>query len=304
MLRTSSVVAIAWALLSFSGEVSGQEKIEVRTTLAKMSKGEQPGYVVDIPQSSLKKVQQNWMRKIQEGNAIKIKSSGQELVLLSAVKREFMPDTVNIYSIFIDRGNMISLYFFLEKDSVFFAPSEDKTLLSAEKTDHSIRNYLREFATAQYKMAVEVELSREKGTLKDLEDDMKNLQGKEDKIKRAIDDKVNAIELAERKVADKDLEIEMKNQEIITLSLSMQQINSITEREAAMDKKKELEKDKKSMDKERLRLKRQISGYHTGIARNNRSISELQGKQAQKQQQIVARQAIVAGVQEKLANIK
>ena len=42
---------------------------------------------------------------------------------------------------------------FIEIDSVFFSPLEDKTQLSAEKTDSRIKNYIRKFAVEQYQLA-------------------------------------------------------------------------------------------------------------------------------------------------------
>ena len=142
-LQTGFYAALFLALNG--SNVFAQETIEVKNIQALMSKGNQPCYLVEIPQADLDFVQQNWIKKLQEGGKIKVKEVKSELVLEGVVKSELTKDTANIYSLLIQKENRIVLNVFVEIQGTFFAPKEDKTDLANDKTDNSIKNYIRSF---------------------------------------------------------------------------------------------------------------------------------------------------------------
>ena len=295
---------IILTLLLASLSASSQVTIEVKNTEAIMSKGTQPCYVVQIPQADLKTVQQNWIKKLQEGTKSKVKEIGQELLLAGAVKAEFTSDTVNIYSLLILKDSAIILNAFIEIDSTFFSPKEDKTDLASDKIDNSIRNYIRTFAVEQYKIAVEDELEGEEKILNTLEDDLEKLEKEEENLTKEISSLENDIEEKEREIKEIDIKSDQKQQEILGHSASMLTITGEAEKKAAKEKEKELEKEKKGLEKDRSKAKDDISSYKANIEKNQKEIEESQENQELKKDEILNQQEVVKQVQVKLGGIK
>lgn len=283
---------------------SSQDTIAVKTEKALMSKGMQTCYFVEIPQADLKTVQQNWIKKIQENNKVKVQESGQELILSGVVKSEITNDSLNIYSLLIQEENRIILHVFIENDTVFFTPSEDRADLSSAKIDSSIKNYLRSFAVDQYRIAVEDELEMQEKTLKTMQNDLEKMVKEEENLKKDISSYENDIDEKEREITELENSITLKNQEIATHQASMQTIALESDKKAALDKQKQLEKEKKDLEKERSKAKNNISDYKAGIEKNNKAIEQSKEDQSAKQQEITNQTTVVNQVQTKLDGIK
>jgi len=292
-------------LLILSGlNAFAQEVIEVKNTRAQMSKGSQTCYVVEIPQADLKTVQQNWIKKLQEGSKIKIREANQELVLEGVVKNEFTKDTVNIYSLLIQKDSMILLNVFVEIDSVFFSPKEDKTDLASDKIDNGIKNYMRSFAVDQYKLAVTAELEGQQKVLKTLQNDLEKLEKDEDNMIKDNSSLENDIESTEREIKEIDQNIDLKQKEILTHNTSMATIVLDADKKAAQDKQKQLEKEKNQLDKNRSKAKNDISSYKSDIEKNNKDIEKGMTLQEEKKEEITKQTEVVTRVQSKLNGIK
>lgn len=302
ILQTGFCATILFILTGLNA--LSQEVIEVKNTQAQMSKGTQPCYVVEIPQADLKTVQQNWIKKLQEGNKIKIKEVGQELVLAGVVKIEFTKDTANFYSLLIQKDSLISLNVFVEIDSVFFSPKEDKTDLASDKIDNSIRNYMRSFAVEQYKLAVTDELEVEQKILETMQNDLENLEKDEEDMIKDNSSLENDIDKTEREVKDIESNIDLKDMEILNHNTSMIAITSETEKKVAKDKQKELEKEKNKMEKDRSNAKDDISSYKSKIEKNNKDIEDGEKLQEEKKVEITNQTEVVNQVQIKLDGIK
>jgi uncharacterized protein len=294
----------ALILILVGSAAFSQENIEVKTTQAQMSKGMQTCYVVEIPQAELKTVQQNWIKKLQEGSKIKVKEINEELVMPGVVKMEFTKDTVNIFSILIQKDSSIFLNVFVEIDSVFFAPKEDKADLANDKIDSSIKNYTRSFAVEQYKLAVTDELEGQQKVLESLEDDLKKLEKEEENLGKDNSTLENEIDKTEREISDIEKQIELKNKEILDHNVSMQNIGLEADKKAAEDKKKDLEKEKKQLEKERTKAKDEVSSDKSQIEKNKKAIEDSKEQQVAKQDEITKQNEVIAKVQTKLNGIK
>jgi hypothetical protein len=281
-----------------------QENIQVTIKQAQMSKGNYPCYSVKIPQAELKSVQQNWVKKLQEGNKIKVKEVDQELTLIGALKPELTPDSVNIFSLLVQTDSAVTLNMFIEIDSVFFGPKDDKTDLASDKTDNSIRNYIRAFAVEQYKQAVTDELEAQQKILKDLENDLEKLVKEEENLVKENSDLENNIEASEREIQEIDNNLTLKNQEILAHNTTMQTIVLEADKKAAQDKQKVLEKEKNQLEKSRSKAKDQISDDKSQIEKNEKAIKQSQEDQVLKQGEITTQNELIIAVQNKLTGIK
>jgi DNA repair exonuclease SbcCD ATPase subunit len=281
-----------------------QEIIEVKITQAQMSKGSQSCYVVEIPQAEPKTVQQNWIKKLQEGTKIKVKEINQEFVLAGVLKTEFSTDTVNIYSMLFQKDSTISLYVFVEFDSVFFKPNDDKTDLTSAKKDNSITNYIRSFAVDQYKLAVTAELEDQQKILKTLQKDLEKLEKDEENMIKENSSLENDIDKTEREIKDIEAAIDLENKGILSHITSMQNIVSEADKKAAQERQKDLEKEKNKLEKDRSKAKNDISSYKSKIEKNKKDIKEGEKLQEEKNEEITIQTELVSKVQAKLGGIK
>jgi hypothetical protein len=297
-------VCLVLFFFMMSLSVSSQEVIEVKNIKALMSKGTQTCYLVEIPQADLKIVQQNWIKKLQEGTKIKVKVINQELLLPGVVKIELSPDTANIYSLLIQKENRIVLNVFVEFDSVFFEPKEDKTDLANDKIDNSVKNYVRSFAVDQYKLAVGNDLEGEQKVLETMQDDLKKLEKDNENMVKDISSLENDIDKTEREVKDIESNINLKNKEILENNVSMATIVLEADKKAAQEKQKGLEKEKNKLEKERSKAKDDISSCKSKIDKNNKDIKDNEEQQEAKKEEITSQTEVVSKVQTKLDGIK
>jgi hypothetical protein len=302
-LRKGSFVAIF--ILAFSMTGRAQEKIEVTNIQALMSKGLQTCYAVAIPEADRNIVQQNWIKKLQEGVKNKVKTINQELVLSNVVKSELSKDTMTIYSLIIQREeNRVILNVFFEIGGAFFGPKEDKTDLASDQTDNNIKNYIRSFAVEQYRLAVSNELEGEHKVMESLQDDLKKLVKEEESMTRENSSYENDIDKTEREIKQIESNIDLKNKEILSNNTGMLTITGEAEKKAADEKQKNLEKERNKLEKDRSRAKDDISSYKSKIDKNNKNIEESKKSQAEKQEDIDKQAEIVKQVQAKLDGIK
>ncbi len=291
-------------ILAFPFRGSAQETIEVKNSTAQMSKGSQPVYLAEIPMASLKAVQAAWTKRLQENIKIKVADNKGELTLANAVKTEIAPDTVSIYTILIEKEDRIVMNVFLQTDSVFFSPNNDKTALAAEKTDNSLKNYIRRFAVEQYRAAATLKLEAEEELLETKQEELEKLVKEEESLKKENSGLENEIEKTEREIASLDQEIDLKNQEITSHKTSMLAIVLEDEKKAAADKDKELEKDKKKLEKERQGLRDEISDMKSSISRNTESIEDGERAQEAMKEEITAQTTAVSEARTFLNGIK
>lgn len=300
----STFTGFAIALSMLFHPVKAQENIEVSINPAQMSKGTQPCYSVTIPQAELKSVQQGWIKKLQENNKAKVKESGQELIFAGGLKAEIAPDSVNIYTLLVPTDSSVTLNLFIEIDSVFFSPKEDKTDLASDKTDNNIRVYVRSFAVDQYRLAVENELENEQKTLKTMQNDLEKLQKDEKNLKNDNVSLESEIESTEREITEIDQNILLKNQEIFEHNASTGKLALEADKKAALDKQKDLEKEKNQLEKSKAKAKEKVSDDKSEIKKNEKAITESEEQQALKQEEITKQNEVILKVQTKLNGIK
>jgi len=291
-------------IIMMSHAIIAQNIMQVTLTQAQMSKGMQPCYNVAIPNADLNTVQKNLIKKIQENNKVKFIEQDMELQFLGLVKKELTNDSINIYCLIIQKDTLIEINMFVESDSVFFKPNEDKTDLASDKIDNSIRNYLLSFANEQYRLVVKKELDAEENLLANKQDELEKLVKEEENLKKENASLENDIDEYEREVTEIEKNIEAKNDEITKHTLFMQTIVLEEDKKAAEDNHKDLEKEKKQLVKDRGKAKDDISSSKSKIEKNNKTINENLELQEQKKLEIESQQEVVLQVQKKLEGIK
>lgn len=302
ILKFISLAAIFF--LCISNLAFSQETIEVKIEKATMSQGIQTAYIVRIPLAILKDVQGNWVKRLQENIKTKVINVNDEYLLSDVVIGEITLDTLSIYSLFIEKEDGVVLNVFVQIDSAFFSPKEDKTHLAAEKIDNGIKNYVRRFAVDQYRYFAENDLEAEQKILKGLQDEYDKLGKDNEKLKKDISSLENNIEKTEREIASLDQEIDLKNKESLTHKTGMQALVLEDEKKAAQARDKELEKEKNKLEKDRTGLKNDISDMKSDIEKNEKTIDDNIKLQEEKQKEIDFQEEEVAKAQAVLNGIQ
>jgi len=301
---TKSILLLTIVSLLLANSSFAQETIEVKCEKAVMSQGMQNAYSVNIPMGILKDVQTGWIKKLQENNKVKPVKINDEFVMPGILVSAITADTISIYSLFVEKENSVVMHVFMQIDSVFFSPNEDKTQLAAEKIDNGIKKYIRDFAVAQYRLFAQEDLEAEENILKNLENEHEKLGKQIEGFKKDISSLENGIEKTEREIASLDKEIELKNQQVLDHKTSMLSLSTDIEKDAAKDKEKDLEKEKNKLEKERMGKKNDISDMKSDIGKNEKNISENEKLMDEKLEEINKQKEEVSKAQALLTGIK
>jgi len=290
--------------LLISGTVVSQQKIEVTTMQANMSKGKQTCYYVNIPQAGLKTIKQQWMKKLQANTKTKVTENGEELVIIGMVEHSITKDTMNIYSMIFPEDTTTRLAAFFEIDSVFFSPNEAEEDLMNEKVDKSIQAYLREFAVTQYRDAVTDELDKEQEKYEDLQKELKKLVNDEEDMEKAIPNAENDIKDAENSIDDLERQMSRQSTRIEDKRIAMAAMTSEEMKSEASDEIKEMEKERHKLQKKRDNERDKIIDLKSDIKKNEKGIENGKKLQEEKQEEINQQKLVVDRVTQKLAGIK
>ena len=152
-----------FSLLFFSSAlfVSAQKQITVQQTVQAMSKGTQPCYITEVPQTGLKDLEKDWIRYLNATNRKgKVSNSGGEIMMRGADNKDVSGEIFNLYSKLVATPDGVGLTVWLTpNDTVFFNPQLDKA------EDIAAHDYIRNFAVSEYYLAVKDELAKEKDNL-------------------------------------------------------------------------------------------------------------------------------------------
>ena len=111
-----------------------QENIEVIQKSVSMSQGEQPAYIVNVPQSDYELVLNAWKKVIRQNTKSKVEEKEHELFIAGTQITSIHHKPINIYSAVINKDSVVKVVAVYEIDSVFFAFSEEEPNLKNEKT--------------------------------------------------------------------------------------------------------------------------------------------------------------------------
>ena len=302
-LSVSLLAVIAGVILSF--QTSAQTKIEITEKKITMSKGEQPAFIVEIPQANVENVKKSWSKLIRQNTKSKVTEDGKEIVILNTLINSISDSLINIYSAVIQSDSAVKLISLFEIDSTFFSFEGDKKDMNYESTYQGIKHFLYDFAVDEYKKAVEEELKEESKELKDLNNEMEKLVKQTEsylkKIKHNESDSLNA----EAQIASLEIDKQRKQAEIDSKKESMSSVAGDKElMNEAKKHLKNLEKERKKIEKEIDKYKDEIVECHSENVELKRDVEENNKHKEELILTIQKQQETVKKVTEKLENIK
>ncbi len=293
------VKLILLSLISYA-QVDFQLSIEKRN----MSKGEQVGYMIEIPQADLNTVKKNWIKLLQEETKEKAIVTDHEIFVKDAVIKEIVQKPINIYSYVYKVDTIIRIYSFFEIDSVFFEYSGSESDIAGEKILNGITNFKRKFAINQYIIAVNDEMETEQKNLKVLQSDLKKLQKQNESYHKEIE--VNKQNISE---SNDELNMLDKDNERLMSSITEKrsEISSISDKDQKKAENKvlkDLESEKKKVGNRIEKEKTKIVEYESAIEIDEKNIEKNLELQKAKEAEIEAKEEEIKVITQKMDGIK
>src|SRR5215204_1845629 len=232
-----------------------QKDIEVVAVNKQMSRGEQSGYQVMIPEGNLKDIMSAYRKQLEQNTKVDAKEMGGELVSYGVMNKNFSSKPFTVFSTFLETPEGVDMTVFVTEDSVnFIGEKSQREKLTA------LKKSVRDFAVTEYKKITSKKLKVETDKLNKLKKDLANNMEDES-------DNMKDIGKKEREIENYTVKIESNRsaQYSITDQISRQQykVNDINDKKSseyqqASKNLKTYQGEKKSMEKETEKMGRKI----------------------------------------------
>lgn len=189
--------------------VFAQANIVVNEVLAIMSKGQQTGFEVIIPEADKKSVDENWIKLMKRYKA-KVSSSKKSVEIFSdnANIPVVSENTVDIYSISQQLTNGVQFVVFVDLGGAFVSSAQYSLAFNAFEA------VLRQFAIDELKRTVDRQIAEEEKALKALEKELGSLQKEKDNHIKEIERCRAIIAQREQDIVNNDNNQATKSQQI------------------------------------------------------------------------------------------
>ncbi len=283
----------------------GQEKIEVVQKSVKMSQGEQPAYIVKVPQSNYDQVLKEWTKIIRQNTKSKVEETEHEIIIKGTQIPDISIDPINIYSAVINADSSVKIVAVYEIDSTFFSFTEEQADLQTEKTHHHIKHFMRGFAVEQYNYAVGVELSEAEKLLKTKNKELKELGKQNEVYQKEMKESEQNIKNSEDLISSYEQDNERKLSEINSEKESIASLSGDENlSDEAKDQLKVLEKEKWNIEDKLEKEQKNIVKYQSNIEDLTKYIEDNSEKQLEKKAEIDKQEDVVNATKTKLEGIK
>ncbi len=274
------MVFLLVTLLLFPFALRAQEPIRVTLQQILLSRGNQPAYMVTIPECDPAHVVKSWKSLIRQNTKSKVVNEGNEIVIRGTSIQAISDRAFTIYSLVINRFPSLDLYAAFELDSNrFFAAQDTANNIQVAKTHSEIRHFLRDFAISEYRFVVNQQVDKEKKHMDLLKSKFEDMSDQVEKLNKKIASNEQGIRNTEDNIAGTVRENERKMAEIDSKKAA---ISAIKDPELLKEGKSQLrsaEKEKRSIEKELESARKKIVGYQADIERYKRDIEDIVRRQ-------------------------
>lgn len=265
---------------------AAQEPIEVKVEERPSSQGVVTAFEVVVPQAKESDAIDLWKKTIIPRGLFrknpKMEKEKDEWIVRDIVISDITTMPVNVFTQVSSFPGNIYVRIFLQSEGGFIGSAG-----SSPSTTEAARKYVREYAVALYKQAVENELKHEEGKQKALENDLSKMQRKN----KSFDKKVRDAQKEEA-----EMKGEVKRQETM-LENSPEVIHLETTGKEKRTPQEELEKQIKDGEKDIRKAQKAQSKFE-------RRISKIEREQRAKEDEIANQKTKVEEVRTKLKNIR
>lgn len=281
-----------------------QVTIEVKEEIKTISRGDQPAFVVEIPNGDYKTIEKEWIRFLEDGTRLKVEAVSNELNIHGALFKNITLDSVNVYSSVYKLDSSIRVIACFELDSVFISSlsgNPRQIELAA-----ALKSAVREFAVEQYIDVYKEKLEAENKQLQTLEKERLDKENAIEKNQKSIKGDEESIRRSEENIEIIEGDIELKNTEIKNKKAVVASLKSYDpEGYKVADKELNgLEREKNKMEKEREKEHKNIVEYNNDIKESERSIKMLEEEVEGIEQQIADQKDRITQIKDEKDRIK
>jgi hypothetical protein len=284
-------------LLLLSGLSSAQDSLFVVSVRSSMSRGEQPGFSIRIPQINPKDLGSGWKKYLRNQSKNGVSLEGNEWIMNRGPVKALGDDSLVVYARFREEvGACLGEFFIGSDDQNFFSGDHTKAAL--------VRGWIRDFGVAQYREAVEDELKQAQRTLETHEQELRSLENANDNAEKKIRENKRDIDRLQSSIGDNKREQELKSQQILEQKKTVSLYPDGELRDAEEKKLRQLEKEKKRLEKDRESMEGDIDDKEIANKRMEKSIDDNTKNAIPKKQEMIGYQKnLVADIRKKLAGI-
>jgi hypothetical protein len=292
-------IAVVFAFLPFI--IMAQKQINVAEGSYTMSTGVHNGFKTEIPQTAIKDVIRDWKKHLGVNGKGKISETNGEVSMKGAINNLISAKPFNIYSIASSSpAGVVLTVWFTPNDTVFLSKQKNSTEATAAQ------RFVRDFAAAEYYLAVRDELKHEREKLEKQKDELEKAIRDEERTAIKVAENKRAIARAEEDLATNDADIKS-----IIAEISLQQAEVNKTRAANADAFKEadaglktLEDSKKKLEDRKEALHKKIDEWNKNLASSDRGVTNAKQNQKQILADIEKQKVLVRDIEAKLKGIK
>jgi hypothetical protein len=292
--------ALAFAFFILVVLAFAQQTINIDEAIRPFSKGNYPSYELEIPQTHLSDITKEWLKYLKNGSKSKPVEANGEIWIIGAVNANVSPAPFNVYSKLLETTTGVELTAWLtDNDSVYISRDQNNRDLAVQK-------YLNDFAAAQYRAAVKIELNGENEKLKKLQDELNTFIKQQDKSTKIIDEDRRSIgrnnDLLQTNLNDQ----QSKQNQIAQQQQTVDGLESSpgATLDAAKKQLKQYQNDLKKLINVNEKLHKEIDKWDADIRTEQRNITDSQNNQQLKNAEIDKQKMVVQNVQAKMDNIR
>ena len=245
----------------------GAYEVTVEDITKIMSKGQQPGFRVDIYQAEKKDVENTWSKLIRNETKSKAENVNNELFIPGTYLKYISGKPLNVYTIINQYEDHLEVNAFFELDSVFLTKENHETEYLAA------RKFVREFAVTCYRIGVAEEVKKDEKKLDGLEEQLDNLTNENDRLHKKISEENRNIDNDKEKIATSELDQERVSRQVQS---DKEQLAASKSANAGEEVIKTAEKKLKDSENELSKLQRQEDNLHKDIDKSEENIREYE----------------------------
>lgn len=281
---------IVLALFAFSGS-RAQNPIVVSEDKYDFGNGTVPGYSVVIPEVDLEKTMKDWIKYLESGTRSKVVEKGNNLSIFGAKVKPVSENPVNVYSVLKVENGGVKIQTAFETESGKYASSDEYA---------NGRKYLFDFAKDEYMAVVTDQLNVEEKKLRSLKNDLTGLENDHSRMEKSTKASQETIEVENQHLTDYKKQL---------ASLTPEEYHGDSAAVTGMGSKsadavKDLEKERKKLNREINSAQDRIEKAEKQIAENERAMPKNLSDQEVARNKFNEQEKVVKLHQKKVDTIK
>jgi peptidoglycan hydrolase CwlO-like protein len=284
--------------VSFIG-LNAQKPITVSDDSLTYGKSPMPGISVTIPEVKYETVLKSWTRELQSGTKSKLVTENNTMSIFGAKIKDLSPTPLNVYSKMMALDSMVKLtvVFELKKDQYIDHSTSETDLQKA-------KNYLKQFAKAEYLDLAKDQEDAEDKKLRDLQRDLSSLEKDKSRLQKDIESANSTIYSENQNLAIQKNELESVSAEIVEQNKQLSTPQADAVKKEKTDYLSGLEKRKKKALNSMESSQAKINKANNEIDKANAEIPKNEKMQDQVNNKISAQQAVYQKYADKTKAIK